>query len=388
VIKLDLERYDRQVKKAQTLYEVTSRFEEPERVPIAISTGAPYYCNLFDVNLADYYRDPDCQLDVQLRAIKWAFEILQDDRQGYGIHLDIGIIREGLFFDCEIAYPDNSTPWAIPRVQNRRDIELLEVPDPATHPKVLEFYRKLEKLKARVRKMGLRIPVAGSFTIHPPLSAACAIMKPTLFYALMMEDPEAAKLMLEKMFQAFCKLQDFHDSITGRKTTRLGLADDNSAFISNRMYREFVYKHNFALYEKYGTEYRYLHADGPNDQHFAMYANEFKLTRMDAGGFSDIEIAKRDLGGKVVFSGGLNGRELYFKGVEEAKPAICRALRICAPGGGYIFAIGGETMPGISEKTLIDMVRFVKKVGRYPIDAGTLQERSYTVGSVTDEDGE
>lgn len=368
MVKLDLARYNRQIAAVRPLYEVTSRFEEPERVPIAVSTGAPYYANLFGVNLRDYYTDMDCQIDLQLKAIKWTFEVLQDDRQGYGISLDTGIIKEGLLFDCEIRYPDDSTPWAIPRIQNRRDIEELEVPDPETHPKVLEVYRKVEEMKARVKKMGLDIPVGGAFSIHPPLSAACAIAKPTLFYELMIEDPEAARLLLEKMFQAFCKLQDFRDKITGRKTTGLGLADDNSAFISNRMYRDFVYKHNLALYERYGTKYRYLHADGPNDQHFAMYANDFRLTKMDAGGFSDIEIAKRDLGGKVVFSGGLNGRELYFQGLDAALPAIDRALRICAPGGGYIFAIGGETMPGIYEETLVDLVRYVKQVGRYPID--------------------
>lgn len=372
MVKLDLDRYDRQVAEAKLLYEVTSRFEEPARVPIAISTGAPYYCNLFGVDLRDYYTDLDCQLEVQVRAIKWAFEILQDDRRGYGISLDIGIIREGLLFGCEIAYPEDSTPWAVPRIESRRDVEALEVPDPQAHPKVLEFYERVEDLRSRAKKAGVRVPVGGSFGIHPPLSAACAIMKPTRFYALMLEDPAAARLLLEKMFQAFCRLRDFHDKITGQKSTHLSLADDNSAFISNRMYREFVYDLNLALYQKYGADYRYLHADGPNDQHFAMYADEFKLTQMDAGGFSNIEIAKRDLGGKVVFSGGLNGRELYFKSLEEAKPAICRALRICAPGGGYIFAIGGETMPGISEQTLVDMVRYVKQVGTYPIDTKRL----------------
>jgi uroporphyrinogen-III decarboxylase len=372
MVELDLDKYDLQVREARLLYDKTLRFEEPPRVPIAISTGAPYYCHLFNVNLRDYYTDLDCQLDVQLRAIKWNFEVLHDDREGYEIRLDIGIIKEGLFFDCEIARPDDSTPWAIPRIETPRDIEALVVPEVETHPKVQDFYRKLEILRSKVEHMGLNIPVSGSFTIHPPLSAACAVANPTLVYFLMAVEPDMVKLLLRKMYEAFCRLQDYYDKVTGTKTTRLYLADDNSAFISNEMYREFVYDYNLALYKKYGTEYRYLHADGPNDHHFAMYANEFRLNRMDAGGFSNIEIAKRDLGGKVAFSGGLNGRELYFRDLEEAKPAICQALRICAPGGGYIFAIGGETMPGIPETTLVDMVSFTKEVGRYPIDPSVL----------------
>ena len=79
MVKLNLEKYQEQIKKAKVLYDITSRFEEPPRVPIAISTGAPYYCNLFKVNLRDYYTDLDCQLEVQLKAIKWNFEVLKDD---------------------------------------------------------------------------------------------------------------------------------------------------------------------------------------------------------------------------------------------------------------------------------------------------------------------
>jgi uroporphyrinogen-III decarboxylase len=321
----------------------------------------------------DYFTDLDRYLDVQLRAIKWAFEVLQDDRTGYAVTYNLDSVMEGLFFDCEIAYPNNATPWIVPRLETVADIEALEVPDPETHPQVQEFYSNVASLRSAVEKMGLRIPVHGIFRIHPPLSAACAIMGAERFYTLMGTDPGAAKLLLKKMYEAFCKLEDHHSKITGKKTTRLSLADDNSAFISNRMYREFVYDHNLGLYERYGTEYRYLHADGPNDHHFKMYADEFRLSRMDAGGFSDLEIAKRDLGGKVVFSGGLNGRDLYFRGLEPAKPAVRRALRICAPGGGYIFAIGGETMIGIPEKTLIDLVTYVKEIGRYPIDPSALE---------------
>ncbi len=121
-----------------------------------------------------------------------------------------------------------------------------------------------------------------------------------------------------------------------------------------------------AIYERYGKKGRHLHADGPNDHHFEMYANDMKLTQMDIGGFSDIANAKPALHGKMVFSGGLNCRDLYYD-LATAKPAIDRAIRIGAPGGGYILAIGGETYVGVNPETLVQAVAYAKEAGSYPI---------------------
>jgi uroporphyrinogen-III decarboxylase len=207
----------------------------------------------------------------------------------------------------------------------------------------------------------------GQTGIHPPLSCACALMESGKFYELLYADPEHADMLLRKCFETFCRLRDFYNKVDGReKQTHLGLADDNSAMISNEMYRQFVFNYNKALYDRYGSEYRYLHTDGPNDHNFQMYADDLKLTSMDMGGWSSREAAKRHLGGKTFFTGGLNCKDLYYD-FARAKVAIDDALRICAPGGGFGLAIGGETYPGVRPDTLVRAVGYAKKAGRYPI---------------------
>ena len=126
----------------------------------------------------------------------------------------------------------------------------------------------------------------------------------------MYEEPELIHRFFAKLLEAFCRLIDWRDGISGRRTESIGLADDHSAFVSNAMYREMVFPYNMAIYERYGKKGRHLHADGPNDHHFEMYANDMKLTSMDIGGFSDIANAKPALQGKTRFSGGLNCRDL------------------------------------------------------------------------------
>ena len=366
----DIERYRSRIEESRRRIEIASRFEEPDRVPIAISVAGSFYCALLGYDIGTYYTDLDQQIDVQLRGQEWAFEALQDDRTGAAIHLDIGPVAEGILFDCEIVRPKGTSPWIAHRIHDIPDIERLEVPDPATHPGVQEVYRRGEQLRAEVERRGIRLPAGGGFGgIHPPLSAACALADPALIYEWMYTEPAWIKVLFDKLFEAYCRCVDHNAERSGHAVESIGLCDDNSAFVSNEMYRKSVYPYNKAIYDRYGAKGRYLHADGPNDHHFAMYADDMKITRMDIGGFSDIAAAKAAMHGKTVISGGLNCRDLYGD-FESARPAVDRAIRIGAPGGGYILAVGGETYAGVNPDTLIRVVEYAKQIGRYPIAAG------------------
>jgi len=362
----DPEKYRTRIEESRRRIEVASQFQEPDRVPIQISTGGSYYARLFGYNIRDYYTDPEVCLEVQLKGLEWAFEELQDDRTGYGLHLDFGPIGEGLYFGFPIEYPDDTSPWVVKALETPAQIEAFEVPDPEESPGIKEAERRVEQFKELVRKRGINLPAGGGVGIHPPLSCACALAQPELIFSLMYDAPDLIHGFFTKLLEAFCRLQDYRDKRAGRKTESIGLADDHSAFISNAMYRKFVFPYNMAIYERYGKKGRYLHADGPNDHHFEMYANDMKLTRMDIGGFSDIARAKQVFRGKTVFSGGLNCRDLYYD-FETAKPAIDRAIRIGAPGGGFILAVGGETYVGVNPETLVKAVRYAKDVGKYPV---------------------
>jgi len=365
-VTFDFEQYRPRMEESRRRLEVAKSFREPDRVPITISTAGSFYTRLFGGNIRDYYVDMDFQLDVQMKGLRWAFEELGDDRTGAGTNVDIGPLAEGVVFDLPIERPDQTSPWVQHALDTPEKIEALRVPDPATHPGIQRVYRLYEERKARVERLGLKVSVGGGLQIHPPLSAACAVAPVDMVYAMMYDDPALIRRLFDRLLETFFRLQDYRDQYFGRKTTGIGLADDNSAFVSDGMYREFVMPYNAAIYERYGKEDRYLHADGPNDHHFKTYVDVMRLTSMDMGGFSDIANAKRDLGGKVFFSGGLNCRDLYG-GFEEARPAVDRAIRVGAPGGGFALAVGGETYAGVNPDTLVRVVDYAKERGRYPI---------------------
>lgn len=361
------EKYAGRIEESRKRLEIARQFKEPDRVPITISVGGSFFCKLFGYNIRDYYTDIDTCIDVQLKGKGWAFENLNDDRSDTGLHCEFGPIGEGLYFGLPIEYPDDTSPWAMKPLATPAQIEAFEVPDPAESPGIKEAYKKIEKFKERVKERGINIPAGGGGVgIHPPLSCACALAEPELVYTLMYEDPELIHRFFHKLLDAYCRLVDYRDSLSGRRTESMGLADDHSAFISNPMYREFVFPYNMAIYERYGMKGRSLHADGPNDHHFEMYANDMKLTSMDIGGFSDIAKAKPVFAGKTFFSGGLNCRDLYYD-FATAKPVVDRAIRIGAPGGGYALAVGGETYAGVNPDTIVQVVDYACEAGKYPI---------------------
>jgi uroporphyrinogen-III decarboxylase len=369
MIDLDPERYRGDIEESRRRLDLARRFQEPDRVPITISTGGSFYCKLSGVNLRDYFQDAfgslELQLEVQLRGLRWVFEELRDDRTGCGIHLDVGPIQEALLFDLPVEYADDTSPWIVRTMSVAEAVETLKLIEPEENPRVLQVYRQYERLKQKVQRLGLKVAVGGGLQIHPPLSAACGFLEVEEVLTCLHDEPALVHRLFEKLLRAFFMLKDFNDRTFGTRTTSIGLADDHSAFVSDAMYRQHVMPYNMLIYARYGQHRRYLHADGPNDHHFQTYADIVRLTEMDIGGFSEIANAKPILAGKIFFSGGLNCKDLYGE-FAAAKPAVDRALSIGMPGGGYALAIGGETYVGVNPNTLCEVVAYAKEAGRYP----------------------
>ena len=373
---LDVSRYEADRKERWERLRVAAEFREPDRVPVCFSIGASYYCWLFGYRIHEYYyATPELQPEVQLRGIEWQYEVLRaDSSTPMGIGCDIGPLAEAIVFGAEIARPEDTSPRIEHMVHDAHDIENLTIPDPATNPRLRDFFRSHERFNQAARKMGVKLHLNDkpSFGIHPPLSCACALMSPTKVYEMMYTEPELLRRFLDKCWDAFCIYSDYFDALYGRPRKRdsVGLCDDNISQISAEMFRRFEMPYYFKLRERHQATGFHLHTDGPNDQHFKLLADEVKLTAMDIGGYSKLENAIREMKGKVAIFGGLRCWDFYAPGrmTPETRRKAVEAIRLAAPGGGFELAIGGETYVGVSPGGICDLVRFVEKWGKYPID--------------------
>ncbi len=370
LVDFDISKYEARREESKRRREISFDFREPDCVVTHASVCAPYFCWLLGVNIADYYQDIDLQIMVQTWGLQWRYENLPDDFTGAGLSLDIGITGDGLAFDCEIARPAHTTPYVVRRVHSMKDVEDLQVIPPQDNRQVQAHLARCRQFAERAEQLGLDIPVAPpSLSMHPPISCATGIADPDWVYMMMAAEPEAIKLLFDKCFQAFCMLRDYMIEIGSADHNSLALADDNSAFISAKMYKDQILPYNKALYERYGRKYRYLHTDGPSQQNFPVYANIIKLDMMDIGGWSNLQPAVDILkpAGCVVH-GNMNNRDLYKGWTEDVRRIIRQMIRIASPGGGYEFAIGGEIYPGIDPDVLCQTFAYAHQVGTYPID--------------------
>lgn len=351
--------------------EKAAEFKEPDRVPVIIGLGGPYYARLFGYTFAEYYNDMSIMLDAQVKGLKWRLEWLRDDLTGIGVHLDLGSISEGIVFDCRVEMPSEKdpwlSPWIIPRIKTLEDIDRLEVPDPRRHKGIKNYYEKLEKFRELVKRNYEGLPVGGWLQIHPPVSAAGSLMGPGRLYRWLYENPGEMHRLFMKLEEAFNMLLEYYYELSGAELGSLGLADDHSGYLNRRMYEEFTMPYNLRLYERHGANRRYLHMDSHMDHITDIIVDVYRVNEADVGVENNIKTIAEAFKGRVFFNGNADWRILLNGPVENIELEVERCVFYAAPGGGYVFDNGGETYANIPPERLKYEVEYVKKVGRYPI---------------------
>ncbi|MEM2941126.1 MAG: uroporphyrinogen decarboxylase family protein [Thermoproteota archaeon] len=367
---LDYPRYLKLVEENRKRVEKASEFKEPDRVPVNIGVGGPYYAEVFGYNFAEYYNNLTVMLDVQIKGIKWRLNWLGDDLATIGVQFDQGVIAEGIVFDCKVEMPDERSPlrspWTIPKIKSLEDIDNLEVPDPRGHKGINAYYDRLKEFKELVRKNYGDLPVSGILQIHPPVSAAGSLMGPERLYSWLYKHPNEMHRFFKKLEETFKVLQDYYYEVSGEEPGRLGLADDHSGYLSRSMYERFTMPYNTRLYEFYGAKYRSLHMDSHMDHVTDILLTTYKINEADVGVENDIRIISEAFRGRVFFNGNANWRSL-LKSFQDIEAEVEKCIYYAAPGGGYVFDNGGETYSGIPPEMLKYEVEYAKKVGKYPI---------------------
>lgn len=351
--------------------EAAYRFEEPDRVPVIIGLGGPYYAKIFGYTLKDYYGDLRIMLDVQIKGIKWRLLWLRDDLPRIGLWLDIGSTAEGVVFGCPVEMPCDEnpwrSPWIVPCIRSLEDIDRLEVPDPYDHPGIRGYYERLEEYRELARRRYGDIPVSGRLQIHPPLSAAGSLLGPQKLYTWLYKYPREMGKLLKKLEETFKVLQEYYYSVTGAERGSIGLADDHAGYLNRSLYERFVIPYNLELYESFGDRHRSLHMDSPMHHIADIVTGVYRVSDVDVGVENDIGKLSPLFRGKAVFRGNADWRVLMGGSLRRVELEVERCIFHAAPGGGYIFDNGGETYVGVPPDVLRYEVEYAKRVGRYPI---------------------
>jgi uroporphyrinogen-III decarboxylase len=230
----DPSKYESRWQASRARLQAAHEFREGDCVPVLSSEYGSYWAWVLGIDIADYYEDLDTQIEVQMRGLTWHHENVPDDRTDCSIGFDCGPIGEAVVFDCDIERPRGTSPWILPRISSAEDVDRLEIVDPRHNPRVQALLERGREYKQRALDLGVKIPIGtGGLGIHPPLSAACALAGADWVYLNMLAEPALVLKLFEKCFRAFCLCQEYMYELHGGGPGGLGLADDNSSFVSD-----------------------------------------------------------------------------------------------------------------------------------------------------------
>ena len=199
------------------------------------------------------------------------------------------------------------------------------------------------------------------------------------FFEDLYEDEEFARALIKKINDYLIALNLEYLDHVGPYIQCLEFTSDfgsqHSAFISTSMFREYFaepYTELFEACKKKCPHIKiFLHSCG--DVHDLI--DEFIKCGVDimnpiqptAEHMDSAELKKR-YGDRVTFHGAIDIQKAIFGSDEDVKNEVKRAIRACAPGGGYILSPANHIQEGTPPENVIALYRYAREFGKYPID--------------------
>lgn len=364
---LDVSKYADQIERRRARRSLAAQLSPNANVPICFYFNGAFYCELLGVDVEEYYREPELQVEVQLKGWQWQMEHLRADSSTCDwIGFETGPIGEAVAFGTPIFTSQNSPPVSQSIENDLSEILKLQVIPPDRNRLWQSLQAKAERFAARASKLGTNIPVAKFRppAIHLPLTATCLLADATqVMLAVGGRTPE-----LDKVLWHMCHaLIEWNAYFYGNG--EMWLCDDYICFISEADFRACLTKHYQFLNTVYSDRRLCFHADGPLDQHFAHLLDFVSAKKVDIGGFSSLVEERRHLQGRVLFSGGLNNKDFDKHGLHQTtiKKAL-QAIEDSKAEGGFELSIGGQCYVGVNPDSLCQLVEIVRSEYNYAIE--------------------
>jgi hypothetical protein len=259
-----------------------------------------YHKHLGLVYGEDYYFDPLYRATVDCAEQRFMYDAFGE----YGVgsanpqpptsifiqDIDVMLLAQDATLDCpeDATLQTRGTPWA---GLSAGEIERIDAQAAARHPivdRLLEQYRVMAGLYGeRADVFGLK---SGAMTIHTPYTTAHQLYGEALFM-LMLEDPDGARVVLEKARAIIFAVHDRLSRELGAQPTQLHLGDCSASLLSPAVYRDVVLPTNIALAEGFSTVG--YHSCGPSSHLLKDFATLPALGNLQLGPGTDLREAVR-----------------------------------------------------------------------------------------------
>lgn len=310
----------------------------PDRTPVLLPVESGFMAEFGGVPQREYHDDPRKMLECQA-AVSRRFGGLTP------LYTDFGVVTEAAAF-CEIFWPDDDSPWALPALKTAEDVDSLSIPDfekDGLFPKIIEYF---EEMNALANGMGIeslirnsRGPV-GFGTIRGPVVLASMIRGINEFFMDLILAPDKMHRLLDiatETLLGYLRLQK--DRLGGLSV--IFMADDVSGLISPAQYREFFIPYARRIFDEYKNILTIYHCDS-NMAKTVELAPETGAKGFHLGYMHDLSELKRSIGSRICLMGNVAPVHILMRGTpEDVKAAAAECVRKAGAGGGFVLSSGG-----------------------------------------------
>ncbi|RPJ42794.1 MAG: hypothetical protein EHM21_12340, partial [Chloroflexi bacterium] len=189
---------------------------------------------------------------LQLEQLEW----LEDDTLPF-LDLYTGTEIFAAAFGCEVHYPENDMPFAMPRIRGAEEVDGIEMPG-LDSPAITPLFAMAEELKRRAGPDALLHMV----DLQSPMDIAALVWDKTQFYPALITHPEAVRALagkihtfmnrfLDEWFRRFGRefISHFPDYYMPRGIT---ISEDEVGAVSGKMFESLFLPELAELSERYG----------------------------------------------------------------------------------------------------------------------------------------
>ena len=254
-----------------------------------------------------YYRDPEYRGRVECGESLFLYDVL--GRFGVGearprptgnisiqpVDLVMGTQGAEWRMPLDATLESWGRPWKGLAID---EVQAIDARSASCHPlvdSIVVQYRTMEKLYgARADIFGLK---SGTMTIHTPYTTAHALCGEDFLGMLAME-PEAASVIMEKVWQIYRAIFDRLIGVVGATIDRIQLGDCSASLLSEGLYRSAVLPVNLAAASGFARVG--YHSCGPSTHLVGSFAALPRLDSVELGPGTDLARSARLMPGAVL----------------------------------------------------------------------------------------
>ena len=361
----------------------------PTRVPVIFALAENVLLldarlNPKGVTFADYCRDPDVMMQVQLELQKWIrLHVWHDMEMGLPadgwapLYVDFQNTAEAAWMGCPITYGDEgSVPDTTPILQDdKQKLRDLEIPDPVHGNIMGTVYDYWKYLTDKIEDYEFEgLPIRGVVPVahmtDGPFTLAGNLRGITELCLDIYEDGDFVHELMTFVTDALIARGKAWYPLMGVELPMegwmQGFGDDSAELLSVESYRQFVLPYHRRLTEAFGGSGPcHIHMCGRAQHLFKTMQAELNMQDFYVGYFCDLGKMRRELGPDVMIEAGVIHPTILRDGdAGEIRDEVKRGMTSGGMTGGRL-KVGTCVAPGTPAESLRIAYDAGREYGRY-----------------------